>query len=136
MPTRVKHRKVQRGKIRGVASRGNTVAFGEYGLQALEKGRIKARELEAGRMAINKIVGKAGNLWVRIFPDKPYTTTPAETRMGKGKGEPDYYASDVKEGIIIYEIGGVPIEVAREAFNRAAHKMPVRCKLAERKKHE
>ncbi len=134
MPKRIKHRKHHRGKTRGKANRGNRVSFGEYGLQSLESGRIKADELEACRIAINKVIGQAGNLWIRIFPDKPYTSTPAETRMGKGKGEPEYYAADVKEGTILFEIAGVDLEVAREAFNRAAHKMPVRCKLAERKK--
>jgi large subunit ribosomal protein L16 len=133
MPKRIKHRKHHRGKIRGKANRGNTVAFGQYGLQTLESGRIKADEIEACRMAINKVIGEDGNLWIRIFPDKPYTTTAAETRMGKGKGEPDYYAADVKEGGMLFEIAGVDKEVAREAFNRAAHKMPVRCKFAERK---
>jgi large subunit ribosomal protein L16 len=133
MPKRIKHRKHHRGKIRGKANRGNTVAFGQYGLQTLASGRIKADEIEACRIAINKVIGQAGNLWIRIFPDKPYTTTPAETRWGKGKGEPEYYAADVKEGAILFEIAGVEKEVAREAFNRAAHKMPVRCKLSERK---
>lgn len=133
MPTRVKHRKHHRGKIRGKASRGNKVEFGEYGLQVLEKTRIKGKVLEAGRMAINKIIGKAGNVWIRVYPHKPYTATPAETRMGKGKGEPEYYAADVKAGNIIFEVGGADLELARKALKRAAHKMPVRCKLAERK---
>lgn len=132
IPTRIKHRKYQRGTTKGKAQRGNRVAFGEYGLQALEKGRIKSRQLEAGRIALAKAIGQRGNFWIRVFPHKPYTATAAETRMGKGKGEPDYYAVDAKEGLIIYEVGGIDKETAVEAFNITSHKLPIRCKLAER----
>lgn len=135
IPSRIKHRKYHRGKIRGKAQRGNRVSFGEFGLQSLGKARITSRQIEAGRITIEKAIGQEGNLWIRIFPHKPYTATAAETRMGKGKGEPDYYAADVKEGTMIYEISGVDEETAIKAFNRASHKLPVRCKLSKRKKH-
>ena len=133
MPKRVKHRKVQRGRIKGNATRGNYVAFGDVGLQCLEPGRITARQLEAGRIAISHYLAREGKLWIRVFPHKPMTARPPESRMGKGKGEPDYWAAEVKPGTVIFEIGGVPEEAAIAALNRAAHKFPVKVKLVHRR---
>lgn len=133
MPRRVKHRKAQRGRIRGSASRGNTVVFGEYGLQSLGSGWVSSRQIEAGRIAATHFLRHEGRVYIRVFPDKPITSTPAETRMGKGKGEPEYYAAVVRPGTVLYEVGGVAEEVAREALGRVARKMPVRCKLIERR---
>ncbi len=132
MPKRFKHRKVQKGKIRGNATRGHTVAFGEYGLQSLEPGWISARQIEAGRVAATR--GAPGaRVTIRIFPHKPITSIPAETRMGKGKGEPDYWAAVIKPGTVLYEIGGTEEAVAKLALNRVAHKLPVRCRLVKRR---
>ncbi|MDO5553388.1 MAG: 50S ribosomal protein L16 [Planctomycetia bacterium] len=133
MPKRVKHRKIQRGRIRGNATRGETVAFGEYGLQTLEGGWISAQTLEAGRIAAQQYLRTEGHLYVRVFPHKSVTSIPLETRMGKGKGEPEYWAAVVRPGTIMYEVGGVPEETAKLCFNRLAHKMPVRCRLVRRK---
>lgn len=133
MPKRVKYRKQQRGRIKGVAQRGNTVEFGEYGLQALDAAWISARQLEAGRIAANQIVKGEGKLFIRIFPHKPITSLPAETRMGKGKGEPDYYAAVVHPGTVIFEVQGVEEDRAIMALNRASHKFPIRCKLIRRR---
>jgi large subunit ribosomal protein L16 len=133
MPKRVKHRKQQRGKLRGVANRGNYVAFGEYGLQCLDLGLLTARQIEAGRVAARQFVSREGKLYVRVFPDKPMSKKPLETRMGKGKAEPEYWAARVKPGTILYEITGVPVDVAREAFVRVAHKMPFKCRFVERR---
>ena len=133
MPKRVKFRKQQRGKVRGKASRGNYVAFGEYGLQVLEAGWLSARQIEAGRVAARQFVSREGKLWVRVFPDKPISKKPLETRMGKGKAEPEYWAARVKPGIILYEIAGVPRNIAQQAFVRVAHKMPFRCRFVERR---
>lgn len=132
MPKRFKHRKVQKGKIRGDATRGHTVAFGEWGLQATQPGWISSRVLEAGRVAANR-AAPGSRITIRIFPHKPITSIPAETRMGKGKGEPEYWAAVVKPGTVLYEIGGVEPDVARLAMNRVAHKMPVRCRLVKRR---
>lgn len=133
MPKRVKYRKTQRGKMKGNATRGHTVEFGEYGLQAMEAGWITARQIEAGRVtATQKIRGK-GRLFIRIFPHKSVTATAAETRMGKGKGDVDFWAACVKPGTIMFEVSGVAEDVAREALNRIAHKMPIRVRLATRK---
>lgn len=132
MPKRVKHRKVQRGRIRGCATRGNTVAFGEWGLQSLEPGWISAKTIEAGRIACTRNAPGA-KVFIRMFPHKPITATPAETRMGKGKGEPDYWAAVVKPGTILFELGGCTEDAARKAFNRVAHKMPVRTRLVRRR---
>ena len=126
MPKRVKHRKSQRGKVRGEATRGNRVAFGEYGLQVLEAGWITAQQLEAGRVAATHFLHREGRLWTRVFPHKPVTATPAETRMGKGKGEPEFWVAVVRPGTILFELGGVTEDLARQAFNRVAHKMPLR----------
>lgn len=132
MPKRVKHRKVQRGTIRGVATRGNTVAFGEFGLQSLEPGWISAKTIEAGRVAATRNAPGA-KVIIRIFPHKPISGKPAETRMGKGKGDPSYWAAVVKPGTVLYELGGVSEVVAKKALNRVAHKMPVRTRLVKRR---
>ena len=125
MPKRVKHRKIQRGRIKGNATRGQAVSFGDYGLQTLEGGWIPAATIEAGRIAAQQ--------YLRIFPHKSITSIPLETRMGKGKGEPEYWAAVVHPGTIMYEVGGVPEETAKLCFNRLAHKMPVKCRLVRRK---
>lgn len=133
MPKRVKYRKQQRGRIKGDAHRGNAVAFGEYGLQALDQGRITARQIEAGRIGSSHYLKGEGRIWIRIFPHKSVTSTPAETRMGKGKGEIDYWCAVVKPGTILYEIGGVPEEVAKTALLRTAHKLPIRVRFVKRR---
>lgn len=133
MPKRVKHRKIQRGRIKGEATRGNTVVFGDYGLQSLQGGWISAATIEAGRIAAQQYLRSEGRLYIRIFPHKSVTSIPLETRMGKGKGEPEYWAAVVKPGTVMYEIGGVPEETAKLCFNRLAHKMPVPCRLVKRK---
>ncbi|HUS45227.1 MAG TPA: 50S ribosomal protein L16 [Phycisphaerae bacterium] len=135
MPKRVRHRKSQRGRIKGQAQRGNYVAFGEYGLQALEGAWISAQQIEAGRVAATHFLHREGKLWVRIFPDKPISSKPLETRMGKGKGEPDYWAAVVRSGRILYELGGVPEDLAKQALRRVAHKMPIRCRMVYRRRH-
>ncbi len=133
MPKRVKHRKSQRGRIRGKAHRGNTVAFGEFGLQALEPGWITARQIEAGRVACTHFLAREGKVFMRIFPHKPVSSKPLETRMGKGKGEPDYWVARVKPGSIVYELGGVPEDSAKQALGRTARKMPVRVRFVRRR---
>jgi len=133
MPRRVKHRKSQRGRIRGKATRGNYVVFGDYGLQAVQGGWISAATIEAGRIAAQQYLRHEGRLYIRIFPDKPITSIPLETRMGKGKGEPEYWAAVVKPGTVLYEIGGVSEEAARLCFTRLAHKMPVRVRFLRRR---
>ncbi len=133
MPKRVKFRKTQRGKIRGNATRGNRVVFGDYGLQSLGRGWLTARQIEAGRVAVTHFLAHEGRVYVRVFPHKPVTSTPAETRMGKGKGEPEFYAATVRPGTIIYEVGGVPIETAQAALARAAHKLPYKMKMIARR---
>lgn len=132
MPKRFKHRKVQKGKIRGNATRGHTVEFGEWGLQALQPGWISARHLEAGRVAANR-AAPGSRVTIRVFPHKPITSIPAETRMGKGKGEPEYWAAVVKVGTVIFEIGSTDEGSARLALNRVAHKLPVNCRLIRRR---
>lgn len=133
MPKRVKFRKSQRGKVRGKASRGNTVAFGEYGLQTLGSGWITARQLEAGRVAATHYLHREGRVYIRVFPHKPVSAKPVEVRMGKGKGEPVSWVACVREGQLLYEIGGVEEHVAREALTRVAHKMPYRCRFVHRR---
>ncbi|MFW6164506.1 MAG: 50S ribosomal protein L16 [Planctomycetota bacterium] len=133
MPKRVKYRKSQRGRIRGKATRGNTVAHGDFGLQALQPGWITARQIEAGRVAATHFLLREGKLYVRIFPDKPVTSQPLETRMGKGKGEPSSWVAPVKPGTILFELGGVPEDIAKEALNRVARKMPVRSRFVRRR---
>ncbi len=132
MPKRVLHRKQQRGRIRGNATRGNTVVFGDVGLQAMEAGWISGRVLEAGRVAISRAVPTA-KVYIRVFPHKPITSIPLETRMGKGKGEPEYYAAVVKPGTVLYEIGSVAEGEAQIALNHANHKLPIRCRLVRRR---
>jgi large subunit ribosomal protein L16 len=133
MPKRVKHRKIQRGRIKGEATRGNDVVFGDYGLQTLQGGWISAATIEAGRIAAQQYLRTEGRLYIRMFPHKSITSIPLETRMGKGKGEPEYWAAVVKPGTIMYEILGVPEETAKMCFNRLAHKMPVKCRFVKRK---
>lgn len=134
MPKRVKYRKFQRGRIKGNATRGNTVSFGEYGLQALEPGWITAQQLEAGRVSASNFLAREGKLIIRVFPHKSVSAKPIETRMGKGKGEPDKWVAVVKPGTILYEVGGVPEQAAKQAFNRVAHKMPVKVRFVVRRK--
>ncbi len=133
MPKRIKYRKDQRGTMKGMAQRGNRVSYGDWGLMSLEMAWISAKQLEAGRVAAARGLGTAGRLFIRLFPHKPISAKPAETRMGKGKGEPEYYAAVCKPGTVIFEISGVGPDVAREVFNLIAHKMPVRCKLVGRR---
>ncbi|MFP6657306.1 MAG: 50S ribosomal protein L16 [Pirellulales bacterium] len=133
MPKRVKHRKSQRRRIKGNASRGNKVVFGDFGLQAMEGGWISAATIEAGRIAASQYLRQEGRLYIRIFPHKSITSIPLETRMGKGKGEPEYWAAVVRPGTILYEIGGTPEDAAKVCFARLAHKMPVRVRLIKRR---
>lgn len=133
MPKRVKYRKSQRRRIRGRATRGNFVAFGEFGLQSLEPGWITARQLEAGRVAATHFLHREGKLYLRVFPHKPISSKPLETRMGKGKGETSHWVAAVKPGTVVYELGGVPEGVAKEALNRVARKMPVRTRFIARR---
>jgi large subunit ribosomal protein L16 len=131
-PKKVKFRKQQKGRMRGKAYRGNTVVFGEFGLQAVAPGRVSSRQIEAARMAVNRHVKRSGKLWIRIFPDKSLTSKPAETRMGKGKGAPEEWVAVVKPGRVMYEIAGVSESVAKEAFRLAAHKLGVQTKFIAR----
>ena len=133
MPKRVKHRKQQRGKMKGNATRGNFVVFGEYGLQSLEHAWISAKQIEAGRLASQHFLKGEGRLFIRLFPDKPVTAIPLESRLGKGKGEPQFYAAVVKPGTVMYELGGVSETRARQALARIAHKLPVKVKLVTRR---
>jgi large subunit ribosomal protein L16 len=133
MPKRVKFRKFHKGRVRGQASRGNSVSFGEYGLQSLEALRITSQQIEAGRVAATHHLGREGRVYVRIFPHKSVSAKPLETRMGKGKGEPATWVAVVRPGTVMYEIGGVPEEMAREALVRVAHKMPVKCRMIRRR---
>ncbi len=132
MPRRVKYRKQQRGRMKGKAQRGNTVSFGQYGLKALEAHWITSRQIEAARVAMTRYIRRGGKVWIRIFPDKPVTKKPAETRMGKGKGSPEYWVAVVKPGRILFEIEGVPEEVAKEAMRLASHKLPIKTKFVTR----
>ncbi len=131
-PQKVKFRKQQRGRMRGFANRGNKLNFGEFGLQALECGYISSRQIEAARIAMTRHVKRAGKLWIRFFPDKPITKKPAEVRMGKGKGAPEEWVAVIRPGKILYEMEGVPTELAREAFRLASHKLPLKTKFVER----
>jgi large subunit ribosomal protein L16 len=132
MPKKVKYRKQHRGRRRGAPVRGSSLAFGEYGLKALEPAWITDRQIEAGRIAITRFVKRGGKIWIRMFPDKPVTKKPQETRMGKGKGSPEFWVAVVKPGRILYEMEGVPEEVAREAMTLAAAKLPIRTKFVSR----
>ena len=129
MPNRTKHRKMQKGRNRGKATRGNTVAYGEYGLQTLEAGWITSNQIEAARIAMTRYIKRGGKVWIKIFPDKPITKKPAETRMGKGKGAPEYWVALVKPGRVMFEIAGVTEDVAKEALRLAMHKLPVKSKF-------
>lgn len=132
MPKRSRYRKSFRGRVKGFATRGNRVSFGEYGLQALDAGWITGRQIEAGRIAANRACAGAAKIWIRVFPHKPISAKPAETRQGKGKGDVSYWAAVVKPGTILYELGGVPEEKAKLAFKRVAHKMPIKVKMVRR----
>lgn len=129
LPKRVKHRKMHRGRMTGRALRGNTVSHGEFGLQALEPAWIKSNQIEAARVAMTRFCKRAGKVWIKIFPDKPVSKKPAETRMGKGKGAPEFWVAVVKPDRVMFEIGGVPEETAREAMRLAANKLPIKCKF-------
>lgn len=129
MPKRVKYRRHHRGRMRGKAGRGAHIAFGEYGLKALEPAWITSRQIESARIAITRHIKRGGKVWIRIFPDKPVTEKPAETRMGKGKGSPEYWVAVVKPGRIMFEVSGVGEDLAREALRLAAHKLPIKCKF-------
>jgi large subunit ribosomal protein L16 len=131
-PKKVKYRKWQKGRMRGASHRGSSFAFGEYGLQAVECGYITAQQIEAARIAVTRHVKRGGKLWIRVFPDRPVTKKPAETRMGGGKGSPEGWVAVVRPGKIIYEMGGVPRELADEAFRLAAHKLPFKTKIVTR----
>ncbi|MBI3723469.1 50S ribosomal protein L16 [bacterium] len=133
MPKRVKHRKQQRGRIKGLAHRGNRVINGDFGLQSLDECWLDARVIEAGRVAASRFLGGEGRVFIRVFPHKSVTCIPPETRMGKGKGEPEYWAAVLKPGTVIYEIGGVPEDTAKTAFQRVAHKLPVQTRMIRRR---
>lgn len=132
MPSREKHRKVHRGNRRGTACRGNKVNFGDYGMKAMTGGWITARQIEAARVAINRHIKRRGKVWIRLFPHKPVTSKPAETRMGGGKGAPEMHVAVVKPGHVLFELGGVSKEMAREAFRLAGHKLPVKIRFTSR----
>jgi large subunit ribosomal protein L16 len=134
MPKRVKFRKSQRGRMKGMAQRGNYVAFGDFGLQALEQVWLTAQQIEAGRVAATHFLRREGKLWVRVFPDKPVSGKPLETRMGKGKGEPEYWCCVVRPGRILYELGGVPEDLARQALRRVSTKMPIKTRMVPRRR--
>lgn len=129
LPKRVKHRRVQRGRLKGKATRGNKVTNGDYGIQALEPAWITSNQIEAARIAMTRHIKRGGKVWIKIFPDKPITEKPAETRMGSGKGSPEYWVAVVKPGRVMFEIGGVSEELAREAMRLAANKLPIKCKF-------
>lgn len=131
-PKRVRHRKVHKGRMKGLAYRGSDVSFGDFGLQATTCGRITSRQIEAARIAMTRHVKRGGKVWIRVFPDKPISKKPAETRMGKGKGGPDHWVAIIKPGRILYELDGVPEDVAREAFRLAGHKLAVQTRFVKR----
>ena len=132
LPKRVKYRRVHRGRLKGRAMRGNTVSNGEFGLVALEPAWVKSNQIEAARIAMTRYTKRGGQVWIKIFPDKPVTEKPAETRMGSGKGSPEYWVAVVKPGRVMFEIAGVSEEVAREALRLAAHKLPIKCKFVQK----
>lgn len=136
MPKRVKRRKVQRGRLKGTAHKGNKVTYGDFGLQALEPAWITSRQIEAARIAMTRYIKRGGQVWIKIFPDKPITEKPAETRMGSGKGSPEYWVAVVKPGRIMFEIKGVEESVAREAMRLAANKLPIKCKFVTKKEQD
>jgi large subunit ribosomal protein L16 len=132
LPKRVKYRRQQRGRMKGKATRGNKVNYGDFGLQALEPAWITSNQIEAARIAMTRYIRRGGQVWIKIFPDKPITEKPAETRMGSGKGSPEYWVAVVKPGRVMFEIGGVAEDLAREAIRLAMHKLPIRCKFIKR----
>ena len=132
MPKRVKRRRVHRGRMKGVANKGNQVAYGEYGLVSLEPSWVTSNQIEAARIVMTRYVKRGGKVWINIFPHKPITKKPAETRMGSGKGSVEYWVAVVKPGRVMFEMAGVPEEVAREAFRLASHKLPVKCKFVKK----
>lgn len=132
MPKRVKYRRVQRGRMKGRATRGNKVNYGEYGLMALEPAWISANQIEAARVAMTRFTKRGGQVWIKIFPDKPYTERPADTRMGSGKGSPEYWVAVVKPGKVMFEIGGINEDDAKEALRLAMHKLPIKCKFVKK----
>jgi large subunit ribosomal protein L16 len=134
-PKRTKYRKMQKGRRRGTESRAVELAFGDFGLKTLERAWLTARALEAARIALTRHIKRGGRVWIRVFPDKPVSKKPAETRMGKGKGEPEYWAAVVKPGMILFEIGGLPENTARECLAKVAYKMPFRCRFVARRPH-
>ena len=136
MPKRVKRRKVMRGRMKGKAQRGNFLAYGDYGLVALDPGWVTSNQIEASRVAMTRFIKRGGQAWIKIFPDKPVTAKPAETRMGSGKGAPEYWCAVVKPGRVLFEMKGVPEETAREALRLASHKMPIRCKFIKREDNQ
>jgi large subunit ribosomal protein L16 len=136
LPKRVKYRRVQRGRMRGVATRGNFVSNGEFGLQALEPGWITSNQIEAARIAMTRYIRRGGQVWIKIFPDKPVTEKPAETRMGSGKGSPEYWVAVVKPGRVMFEIAGVSEDLAREAMRLASYKLPIKCKFVAKESKE
>ena len=136
LPKRVKYRRVPRGRMTGKATRGNTITYGEYGLQATEPAWITSNEIEAARVAMTRYTKRGGQVWIKIFPDKPVTQKPAETRMGSGKGAPEYWVAVVKPGRVMFEIAGVPEDVAREALRLARHKLPIKTKVVKREDTE
>ena len=129
MPKRVKNRRVHRGRLTGKAYRGNTITYGQYGLVATEPAWITSNQIEAARIAMTRYIKRGGQVWIKIFPDKPITEKPAETRMGSGKGSPEYWVAVVKPGKVMFEMGGVDVEIAREAMRLASHKLPIKCKF-------
>ena len=136
MPKRVKYRRVQRGRLKGKATRGNTVTYGMFGLAALEPAWITSNQIEAARIAMTRYIKRGGQVWIKIFPDKPITEKPAETRMGSGKGSPEYWVAVVKPGRVMFEIGGVDEETAKEAMRLAANKLPIKCKFVKKEEAE
>ena len=132
LPKRVKYRRQQRGRLKGTASRGNTITYGSYGLVATEPAWITSNQIEAARIAMTRYIKRGGQVWIKIFPDKPVTEKPAETRMGSGKGSPEYWVAVVKPGRVMFEIGGVSEELAREAMRLAMHKLPIKCKFVKK----
>ena len=136
MPKRVKRRKVMRGRMKGKAQRGNFLAYGDYGLVALDPGWITSNQIEAARVAMTRFIKRGGQVWIKIFPDKPVTAKPAETRMGSGKGAPEYWCAVVKPGRVLFEMKGIPEETAHEALRLASHKLPIRCKIIKKENQE
>ncbi|MEA4973524.1 50S ribosomal protein L16 [bioreactor metagenome] len=136
MPKRVKRRKQMRGRLKGRALRGNKITYGDYGIVAMEPSWITSNQIEAARIAMTRYIKRGGQVWIKIFPDKPVTAKPAETRMGSGKGSPEYWVAVVKPGRVMFELGGVPEETAREALRLAVHKLPIKCKIVSRAEQE